>query len=296
MNKRLLGLLLLSASYILVSAGTCIWSAKYFPIGTKWTELRLDTTKYDNWYTKSGDEWVPNFEQINYYVKDVFPLDRTVYDYPYDMLTIYCQREGKADSLCYLVNEYQFYDDDGIPDCDIVQASIPYFNKMLYPQYIYRFGDWNIGTYLSTRRLRTSVSSVSHSKIGFIEDLEEDYLGGEKKVRYAITDLGHHVIEGIGVTAWAGANCIFGPSEIGEALGIYYPGESPYCTILVHFERNGEVLYNIWPEPGKENTIGRPAPSPSLGRGAVYDLQGRRLNNAPQKGLYIENGKKTIIR
>ena len=44
-------------------------TTKYFPEGTKWTEIRLDTLKYDSWYSKVGDEWVPNFETIEYYVK-----------------------------------------------------------------------------------------------------------------------------------------------------------------------------------------------------------------------------------
>ena len=39
-------------------------SQEYFPEGTKWTEIRLDTLKYDSWYSKVGNEWVPNFETI----------------------------------------------------------------------------------------------------------------------------------------------------------------------------------------------------------------------------------------
>lgn len=39
-----------------------------------------------------------------------------------------------------------------------------------------------------------------------------------------------------------------------------------------------------------------PAPSP-MGEGGVYDLQGRRVNNhSTRKGIYIINGKKTIIK
>ena len=38
-------------------------------------------------------------------------------------------------------------------------------------------------------------------------------------------------------------------------------------------------------------------PSPSSnGEGSVYDLQGRRVNGAAQKGVYIVNGKKTVVR
>ena len=37
-------------------------------------------------------------------------------------------------------------------------------------------------------------------------------------------------------------------------------------------------------------------PSPSLSRGAIYDLQGRRLMKAPEKGLYIQDGKKMMVK
>ena len=276
---------------------------KYFPIGTKWTELRLDTTKYDNWYTKSGDEWIPNFERIDYYVKDVFPLDRTKYDYPHDMYTIYCQREGKLDSLCYLVREYRH---NPRPDIlasdtvgyDVVLASIPYEayapNTMLYPQCLCTFGDWEIGLRMVATRLITSVSMAKGYNLGLIQEIGDEDFGGVRKQKYCITDKGNRFIDGIGITAWAGPDCIFGPSEIEDALGIYYPGDSPYCTILVRFERDGEVLYNVWPEPGNENTIGRPTSNPSLVRDGIYDLQGRRLPKAPQKGMYIKDGKKVV--
>ena len=38
-----------------------------------------------------------------------------------------------------------------------------------------------------------------------------------------------------------------------------------------------------------------PSPSPN-GEGSAYDLQGRRVNGAAQKGVYIVNGKKVIIK
>ena len=36
-----------------------------------------------------------------------------------------------------------------------------------------------------------------------------------------------------------------------------------------------------------------PAPSPGE-RETIYDLQGRKLLRAPQKGIYIQNGKKVV--
>ena len=66
--KKLLFLFILMLSPMLASAQT-VNTQEYYPEGTKWTEIRLDTLKYDSWYSKVGDEWVPNFETIEYYVK-----------------------------------------------------------------------------------------------------------------------------------------------------------------------------------------------------------------------------------
>ena len=62
MNKSIMFLLLLTVQ-------TVLWAQEYFPEGTKWTEIRLDTLKYNSWYSKAGDEWMPNFETIEYYVQ-----------------------------------------------------------------------------------------------------------------------------------------------------------------------------------------------------------------------------------
>ena len=47
---------------------------------------------------------------------------------------------------------------------------------------------------------------------------------------------------------------------------------------------------------GNPNGIERPTPSPSRNGGEVYDLQGRRLQKAPEKGLYIQDGKKMMVK
>ena len=54
---------------LFLTVQTALFAQDYFPEGTKWTEIRLDTMKYDSWYSKVGDEWVPNFETLEYYVK-----------------------------------------------------------------------------------------------------------------------------------------------------------------------------------------------------------------------------------
>ena len=53
---------------------------------------------------------------------------------------------------------------------------------------------------------------------------------------------------------------------------------------------------DILPLPDEYNGIKTPSASPLGERtGAVYDLSGRRLEQKPQKGIYINNGKKVII-
>ena len=61
MRKIILLLLLLVVQTVLLAQ-------EYYPEGTKWTEIRLDTQKYDSWYSKVGNEWVANYETIEYYV------------------------------------------------------------------------------------------------------------------------------------------------------------------------------------------------------------------------------------
>ena len=78
--------------------------------------------------------------------------------------------------------------------------------------------------------------------------------------------------------------------------------------MLVHFERDGEVLYDVWPEKiitGISSLT--PDPSP-VREGSTFDLQGRRLNTLPLKGaggslkgaggsgIYIVNGRKKVIK
>ena len=60
---------------VLVLASLTMLAQEYYPEGTKWTEIRLDTLKYDSWYSKVGDEWVPNFETIEYYVKGEYTTE-----------------------------------------------------------------------------------------------------------------------------------------------------------------------------------------------------------------------------
>jgi hypothetical protein len=37
-------------------------------------------------------------------------------------------------------------------------------------------------------------------------------------------------------------------------------------------------------------------PAPTQNKGALYDLSGRRLERTPQKGIYIQNGVKVLVK
>ena len=55
--------------------------------------------------------------------------------------------------------------------------------------------------------------------------------------------------------------------------------------------------FNAWATGIEEITPDSPASSasPSLNTNAIYDLQGRRINGKPTKGLYIIGGKKVAL-
>ena len=68
-----------------------------------------------------------------------------------------------------------------------------------------------------------------------------------------------------------------------------YPGNINH---FVSCEENGEVVFTrdlFW---GQGTGIGLPAVVPASDKAAVYDLSGRRLQEKPEKGLYIQNGRK----
>ena len=69
---------------------------------------------------------------------------------------------------------------------------------------------------------------------------------------------------------------------LSTALTAYGPGD--YVLTLENDEEAYTATLNIEP-----NGIS-PTPSPARNGGEVYDLQGRRLQKVPEKGIYIQNG------
>ena len=143
---------------------------------------------------------------------------------------------------------------------------------------------------------------------GIIDEIKEGYFGGSQPLKYVDLDgkapeydkygidtKGGRIIQGIGITEWNDGECLFGPPDPYNALDEEYPVRH-YRSMLVHFERNGEVLYDVWPE--KEITNGIKSISkvrPSVAT-TLYDLSGRKVQGTPKKGVYIQNGKKHVVR
>ena len=218
----------------------------YFPEGTKWTEIRLDTLKYDSWYSKVGDEWVPNFETIEYYVQGDCPDRDWIYKKVYtngpewtDSLTLMIQEAHDSVLVSVLVHDY-----DGK-------------SYVLWPGEAYQF-DWSIGKglYYENILMQNTTSISPHQyNYGIVDEIKEGNFGGVRPLKYVDLN-GSRIIQGIGITEWNDGECLFGPPNPYSALQQYesyhwesYP-ERHYRSMLVHFERNGEVLYDVWPEKG----------------------------------------------
>ena len=235
---------------------------EYFPEGTKWTEIRLDTLKYDSWYSKVGDEWVPNFETIKYYVKGEYKTEygkrfKCVYTNGpewTDSLTVLLQEEGDAEyvkSNSVMVSVSYNYDGGYFPS---------------WPGEAYQF-DWSVGKGLYyTDILYSNTTSIGqrYNYYGIIDEIKEGYFGGVRPLKYVDLDgkapadkpsyptyyndtKGGRMIQGIGITEWNDGECLFGPPCPYEAA-TGERGKRHYRSMLVHFERNGEVLYDVWPD------------------------------------------------
>ena len=281
-----------------------LYAQVYYPEGTKWTEIRLDTLKYDNWYSKVGDEWVPNFETVEYYVKGEYK-DK-YWDNPFKC--VYTNGFDWTDSLSLMIYEGRY---------NCVMATIPVFYDDILdvgPGTAYQFG-WTIGVNLQYQNIIDSNCDCfpprGRYNYGTIEEIKEGFFGGVRTMKY--TDVnGVRIIQGIGVTTWNDGECIFGPVDPYGAHSIVveqsFPPQRLYRSMLVYFERDGEVLYDVWPDRvSSVNNVPSVAPQQD---GPIYDLSGRKVNSqfsyslptresqggSLRKGLYIQNGKKVAVR
>ena len=278
---------------------------KYFPEGTKWTEIRLDREKYDSWYSQVGDEWIPNFETVEYqiqgsYIKDFWKDG--------DFKTFNCVHTNStenSDSLFLILYEggHDWEDNDWV-------EVTPYFydeDHMLWPGQAYMF-NWEIGTSLYSRTIEasncTDMDEDGTHEFGMITEIMEGSFGGVKPLKYVEMN-GVRIIQGIGVTEWNDGECLFGPVDPYTALCTFQPGmdfeERHYRSMLVYFERDGDVLYNMWPD--KNGNGIHPIANEKIRNGGItYDLSGRRVdakayeNEKLKKGIYIKDGRKLMVR
>ena len=278
---------------ILVTEGQT--NQKYFPEGTKWTEIRLDTLKYDSWYSKVGDEWVPNFETIEYRVEGEYEGGGATDNYwnaPYKC--VYTNSSEWTDSLTLLISEGEF---NGHPTGVLATIYDNDTDRPLWPS-SYSI-EWEVGTMIRFKCILSANATALFPHdlfdFGIVEEIKEGDFGGVGPLKYSDVK-GVRIIQGIGVATWNDGECIFGPLEPYEALSLPHKEVRHYRSMLVHFERDGEVLYDVWPEKG---TVGIDSPSSSRltrGKGEVYDLQGRQLQREPKRGIYIKDGKKFAVK
>ena len=293
MKKSILFLLFLTVQIV-------VYAQEFFPEGTKWTEIRLDTLKYDRWYSQVGNEWVPNFETIEYYVQGEYPDMGWIYKKVYtngpewtDSLTLLLLETDNNISASVLVHDY-----DG-------ESYVP------WPGESYQF-DWNvgIGLYYEDITLSNTTSLVRPRFFyGIIDEIKEGYFGGSQSLKYVDLDgkapddepnspirnastNGGRIIQGIGITEWNDGECLFGPPDPYSALSDFESyrwelySERHYRSMLIHFERNGEVLYDVWPEKGIPDGIKSISNVKMPIANTFYDLYGRRLFSQ-QKGINI---------
>ncbi|MBR5393350.1 MAG: hypothetical protein IK148_10920, partial [Prevotella sp.] len=250
-----------------ILASMAMQAQEYFPEGTKWTEIRLDTLKYDSWYSKVDDEWVPNFETIEYYVKGEYT---TKYGEKYKC--IYTNGPEWTDSLTFGIQEgelIQYNEDDDVIVTVFAPDDYGSYSPLGWAE-TYQF-DWDKGKGIFYKDLFMSTTTYAvqyQHYYGIIDEIKEGYFGGVRPLKYVdldgkapecgkydnpqkINTQGGRIIQGIGITEWNDGECLFGPPDPYNALDEEYPVRH-YRSMLVHFERNGEVLYNVWPE--KETT------------------------------------------
>ena len=220
---------------------------QYFPEGTKWTEIRLDTLKYDSWYSKVDGEWVPNFETIEYRVQGEYgEASDNYWNAPYKC--VYTNASEWTDSLTLLISEGEL---NGLPTGVLVTVYDNYDDQPLVPS-SYPF-EWEVGTMIRFKDIlaanMTALFPPGTFDFGVVEEINEGDFGGVRLLKYSDVK-GVRMIQGIGVATWNDGECIFGPLKPYDALPLPHEESRHYRSMLVHFERDGEVLYDVWPRKG----------------------------------------------
>ncbi len=282
----------------------------YFDDETRWTELRLDTTKYDSWFTEATEDgqtkYMPNYERVDYYVRGDTVYWGDTYRY------VWQHREGKVDSIRFVVMQNKASEPEV---CYVTMTFENEYNGQKFlsfhnPTGLYDF-DWHIGKALTFEDIFGAACTcfpVNVYTFGAIMKIESATFGTARTMEYMDVDsmwtyyggmlkdkkrVGTKLIKGIGVTSWDSDLCLFGPAC---PPGYFMNGPAcndHYRSILVHFERGGETIYDLWPTPDggmASHVQGVKAGSSPDGQ-AVYDLQGRKVEGKPSRGIYVIGGK-----
>ena len=265
--------------------------SEYYPEGTKWTEIRLDTLKYNSWYSKVGEDWVPNFETIEYRVQGEYGKATDNYwNAPYKC--VYTNSSEWTDSLTLLISEGEI---NGLPTGVLV--TVLDVDQPLVPS-SYPF-EWEVGTMIKFKDiLAANMPAIFPPDLfdfGIVEEIKVEDFGGVRPLKYSDVK-GVRMIQGIGVATWNDGECLFGPPDPYYA-GYGWRGDYKsrhYRSMLVHFERNGEVLYDVWPKKEIPSSI-TVKDAQSANQGIIFDLQGRKVSN-PKKGIYIKDGQKLMLK
>lgn len=265
---------------------------KFYGQGTRWIELRLDTTLYDSWYslveTKDGQKYNPNFQTVEYYIGDDC-LDSTC-EYPFLLRGIYSRKDGQHDSLvCYLA----------VSDKEPYRSSLSVVNKhnerIQPPLIVYDFSDsgWLAGLSIGCKQIGEEDNILTN--YGEILFVDEKKFGGSTAISFAELDNGMHVLKGIGFTQWPGAECILGPLGL-ECITSEDDnlGSNHFKSILVYFEHNGEILYNVWPYSGGESAVHSSSYRANISGDVLYNLQGIPLRNNRVHGITVSKNHKFL--
>jgi hypothetical protein len=94
-------------------------------------------------------------------------------------------------------------------------------------------------------------------------------------------------IEGVGSSA--GPFLPWSPRPSIPSISIY-PFITSHCSIGNHSICNFSRFYEI------TKTTVLTSPQPTEDSGTLYDIQGRRLSGKPARGIYIEDGKKKVMK
>ncbi len=261
----------------------------YYAEGTRWTELKLDTLKYDSWFTEVNQDgvtkYVPNYKKTDFYIKG----DTVYYDSRY--MKVWRHIDGQPDSIAYLLSETK----NGLTLSSLYHRGG--YGSILMPCFAYDFR-WTVGTVVRTGLLPTA--QLTGGKLythGTIMEIKTGTFGSSASLEYVELN-GCTIIKGIGITSWNGRDCIFGPTEAWYMeWQLNSKVSNDYRSILVHFEQNGEVLYDLWPNEKGELVTRLPCVREAgTDSTSVYDLQGRKVEGSLSRSIYIVGGKKRMVK